>query len=87
MYVLLYQLNIACDMDVRWSRLSVLQIYNIFIVRAYMTLCLHTIESSYDLKLLGAPISLIAKKLTAPRANEIQGSIHGGQAQLWLPRP
>jgi hypothetical protein len=81
-YVLLYQLNIACDMDVRWSRLSVLQIYNIFIVRAYMTLCLHTIESSYDLKLLGAPISLIAKKLTAPRANEIQGSIHGGQAQL-----
>jgi len=43
-----------------------------------MTLRLHTIERSYNFKLLRAPISLISKKLTASTASEIQGSIHGG---------
>jgi len=78
-------INRACDMEVRWCR-RVLHICNIFIGRAYMTLCLHTIDSSYHFKLLRAPISLFPKKLTACRVNEIQGSIHGGETQLWLPR-
>jgi hypothetical protein len=72
-------------MDVRWSRLGVLQIYKIFIGRAYITIWLHT-KSSYDFKLLNVPISLFPNKLTASRVNEIQESIHGGEAQLWLPR-
>ena len=65
------EINIACDMDVRWSRLGVLQIYKIFIGRAYITISLHTIECSYDFKLLRAPKSLFLNKLTASRVNEI----------------